>query len=233
MGVFQTGLYQYDDELAMVALDEAQGLLGLGRPPGQPQGLAVSVQGAAQQVDGCGLLLLAPEDLGQRRGHRQARGAPRRGQVAQCAQLAAGKNSLLIGVNEDGVADDGSPITTAEVCKENAQNALRSAVDIDPDNAQAEHMLAAMSADGDGAGWNPQIVSIQRHRPWDDEGRRLGFGDWIRLAGPTYLQLSIEPPQDVEQGELELHVRRRDTDEVAVVEYSLDARAPGPGCFTP
>ena len=29
-GIFQTGLYQYDDELAMVALDEAQDLLGLG-----------------------------------------------------------------------------------------------------------------------------------------------------------------------------------------------------------
>jgi len=30
VGVFQTGLYQYDDEIAMVALSEAQGLLGLG-----------------------------------------------------------------------------------------------------------------------------------------------------------------------------------------------------------
>lgn len=29
-GVFQTGLYQYDDQLAMVALEEAQRLLGLG-----------------------------------------------------------------------------------------------------------------------------------------------------------------------------------------------------------
>ncbi|WP_419161984.1 FtsX-like permease family protein [Candidatus Palauibacter sp.] len=29
-GVFQTGLYQYDDELVMVALEEAQALLGLG-----------------------------------------------------------------------------------------------------------------------------------------------------------------------------------------------------------
>jgi lipoprotein-releasing system permease protein len=30
VGIFQTGLYQYDDELAMVALPEAQQLLGLG-----------------------------------------------------------------------------------------------------------------------------------------------------------------------------------------------------------
>ncbi len=30
VGVFQTGLYQYDDELALVALPEAQALLGLG-----------------------------------------------------------------------------------------------------------------------------------------------------------------------------------------------------------
>ena len=95
---------------------------------------------------------------------------------AQCAQLAAGKNSLLIGVNEDGVADDGSPITTAEVCKENAQNALRSAVDIDPDNAQAEHMLAAMSADGDGAG--------------DGAGSRLG------RASPAFVKALFDDFSD-------------------------------------
>ena len=69
----------------------------------------------------------------------------------QCAQLAAGKNALLIGVNEHGLADDGSSITSAAVCKENAQNSMRSALELDPDHAQAEHMLASMIAASGGS----------------------------------------------------------------------------------
>ena len=66
------------------------------------------------------------------------------------AQLAAGKNSLLIGVTAEGTAEDGSPIDGNAVCQENAQNSLRTALDLDPEHAQAEHMLAAMLAAGNG-----------------------------------------------------------------------------------
>ena len=67
----------------------------------------------------------------------------------QCAEFAADSRSLLIGVDASGTADGGG-LVDASVCRENGANAMRTAVDIDPDNAQAVHMLAAMTA-ADGA----------------------------------------------------------------------------------
>lgn len=64
---------------------------------------------------------------------------------AACRQLARDPGSLLIG---DVGRDD-----PAQLCMENAQNALRTATTLDPTNAQAEHMLAALlSADAATAG---------------------------------------------------------------------------------
>lgn len=72
--------------------------------------------------------------------------------ATQCQEFAEDKQSLLIGVGADGRADDGSKITDNSVCQENAQNALRTAMDLDPNNAQAEHMLASMTAASSGDG---------------------------------------------------------------------------------
>ena len=70
---------------------------------------------------------------------------------AQCSELAAQQQSFLVGA-EDG--DDG----TGSVCNENAQNALRVSTDLDPENAQAAHMLASISANGGGgAGDGPSV----------------------------------------------------------------------------
>jgi predicted TPR repeat methyltransferase len=65
---------------------------------------------------------------------------------AQCAAFAADPESLLVGVSADGLAEDGSSIRDNAVCIENAQNALRTAVNLDPSHTQAEHMLAALMA---------------------------------------------------------------------------------------
>ena len=51
--------------------------------------------------------------------------------ATQCQEFAEDKQSLLIGVGADGRADDGSKITDNSVCQENAQNALRTAMDLD------------------------------------------------------------------------------------------------------
>lgn len=60
-----------------------------------------------------------------------------------CAALAAMPHNLLVGAGEGGLPAD-------ELCDENAHNAMRTAATLDRTNVQAAHMLAAMSADGNG-----------------------------------------------------------------------------------
>ena len=73
----------------------------------------------------------------------------------QCGVLCNEEDHLLVGA-ENG--DD----RKAGVCKDNAQNALRIAVQLDPTNYQAEHMLAAVMAqmaEEGGAESTPTTVS--------------------------------------------------------------------------
>ena len=62
-----------------------------------------------------------------------------------CKRLADDERSLLIGNNERNGGDD-----VKRLCTEAAQNALRSAAILDATNAQASHMLAAISAEDGG-----------------------------------------------------------------------------------
>mmetsp|Transcript_8097 Transcript_8097/g.24968 ORF Transcript_8097/g.24968 Transcript_8097/m.24968 type:complete len:522 (+) Transcript_8097:72-1637(+) len=61
-----------------------------------------------------------------------------------CGALAAQPQNLLLGTAEGGMPP-------AQLCAAAAQNAMRTAAAVDPSNAQAEHMLAAMMGEG-GAG---------------------------------------------------------------------------------
>ena len=73
---------------------------------------------------------------------------------SECAALAADAAVLLVG------QDDHARLGAA-VCAENAQNALRTTVDLDPSHPSAEHMLAALMA---GAGGAPD-ASLTRGSP--------------------------------------------------------------------
>ena len=73
----------------------------------------------------------------------------------QCADFAADDEALLVGAEE---GDDG----TGRLCLENAQNFLRSAVDLDPSNAQAEHMLASVLA---GSGEDGASAGVSKASP--------------------------------------------------------------------
>ena len=59
--------------------------------------------------------------------------------ATQCQQYAADPESLMVGVQPDGSSDGSN-----SVCLENAQNALRITLDLQPDHVQAEHMLASL-----------------------------------------------------------------------------------------
>ena len=61
---------------------------------------------------------------------------------SMCSQLASRPDSLLVGECANG---DGNG--QINICLENAQNALRTSVVLNPENVQANHMLAALASD--------------------------------------------------------------------------------------
>ena len=62
-------------------------------------------------------------------------------------------------------------------------------------------------------------------------GRPIPVGEWLEDSGPLMVMLLLDLPSSCEQGDLAVHVRQRSTGREASVEFSLDARAAGPGCF--
>jgi hypothetical protein len=54
---------------------------------------------------------------------------------------------------------------------------------------------------------------------------------WVEAAGQRLFFLAMTPPGDCGAGSVEVHVTQRSTGQEAVVEFSLDPSASGPGCF--
>jgi hypothetical protein len=91
----------------------------------------------------------------------------------------------------------------------------------------------AFHVGGDAAGWNPRLLDMTGARSLSLEGRPgdgIPDGEWVELSHGI-LMLALEPPADATEGRVEVCVRQRSTDREAVVEFSLDARAAGPGCY--
>jgi hypothetical protein len=59
----------------------------------------------------------------------------------------------------------------------------------------------------------------------------IELGTWHQVSRPLCAMLNIQPPEDCVAGELEVHVTRKSSGESAIVEFSLDPQAQGPGCF--
>ncbi|GEM_PF-2112759 len=55
---------------------------------------------------------------------------------------------------------------------------------------------------------------------------------WIDGRKVRLVRLSISPPQEYRKGKVEVHVTQKSTSKRAVIEFSLDPHASGPGCFT-
>jgi hypothetical protein len=54
---------------------------------------------------------------------------------------------------------------------------------------------------------------------------------WVESNGGMMVMLATQPPADCETGNLEVHIRQRSSGKTAIVEFSLDATAKGPGCY--
>ncbi len=86
----------------------------------------------------------------------------------------------------------------------------------------------AFSLKGSGAGWNAALFDAARG--FTQRDAKLAQDEWRKIdSGMIILELC--PPADAKTGAVEVHVEQRSTGKVAIVEFSLDAKAAGPGCF--
>jgi hypothetical protein len=63
------------------------------------------------------------------------------------------------------------------------------------------------------------------------KGTEIELGEWISFNRTSILMLALRPPSGCREGAVEVHVTRRSTGESAVVEFTFDPRACGPGCY--
>lgn len=90
---------------------------------------------------------------------------------------------------------------------------------------------------GGGAGWecalyNPQsslaslsLLASANDASWVEEGQ------WIEIARQSFMLLAIRPPARCGAGIMEVRVTQRSSGRTAAVEFDLDPRAAGAGCF--
>ena len=87
---------------------------------------------------------------------------------------------------------------------------------------------------GSGAVWEAALFDISCTSSllkFNSEGDLITPAKWIPMEGRQLLMLAVCPPQESEQGNVDVHIRQRSSDKEAIVEFSLDARAAGAGCY--
>lgn len=57
-------------------------------------------------------------------------------------------------------------------------------------------------------------------------------GQWVEVSRQSLMMLALQPPRRCSAGTVEVHVEQRSTGQQAIVEFSLDPNAAGPGCYT-
>jgi hypothetical protein len=87
---------------------------------------------------------------------------------------------------------------------------------------------------GEGAGWDAVLHDMTTlHSLAFDRGSAAPVteGGWVSVDGQRLMFLALRPPADCAAGTVEVRVEQRSTGQTAVVEFSLDPRAAGPGCY--
>ncbi len=62
-------------------------------------------------------------------------------------------------------------------------------------------------------------------------GTLIDLGTWVPMHCNSLVFMALRPPANCREANVEVHVTQRSTQETAVVEFSFDARAAGPGCY--
>ena len=90
-----------------------------------------------------------------------------------------------------------------------------------------------LQTQGDGAAWTTLVDATGRSSLLidKDELGPVRQSEWIEVYGTHVMLLTMCPPEDCRQGNVEVHVTQRSTGKTAVVEFTFDAAAAGPGCY--
>jgi hypothetical protein len=86
---------------------------------------------------------------------------------------------------------------------------------------------------GDAADWDARLFDMSGAKSCALDVRTAGAmveDEWLELQCGTVM-LALVPPPNARAGSIEVHVRQSSTGREAVVEFSLDANAAGPGCY--
>jgi hypothetical protein len=84
---------------------------------------------------------------------------------------------------------------------------------------------------GDATEWKARLYDASLDRPIVEAVHNPAVREdsWQRTMG--FLLLAVEPPANAEAGAVNVHVRQRSSNREAVVEFTMDSRAAGPGCY--
>jgi hypothetical protein len=87
---------------------------------------------------------------------------------------------------------------------------------------------------GDAAHWHARLFDVSRARSCifkTEASSVIDSDEWIELDRTGLMLLEVHPPENCSRGTLEVHVKQRSSGETAMVEFSLDPSAAGPGCY--
>jgi hypothetical protein len=81
--------------------------------------------------------------------------------------------------------------------------------------------------------WQAELLDMTRRPSLYPQGAPgVIQGQWLELRGRSVFYLLLRPPHGAERGEVQVHVTRQSDGMEAVVEFGLDSRAAGAGCYT-
>jgi hypothetical protein len=87
-----------------------------------------------------------------------------------------------------------------------------------------------LQAKGEGAAWSA-LFDATASSSFLNQNGPIRQSEWIAVDGTHVMILAMCPPEGCRQGNVEVHVTQRSTGKTAIVEFSLDASAAGPGCY--
>jgi len=88
--------------------------------------------------------------------------------------------------------------------------------------------------EGAASQWQASLLNLNSAASLSCTGKDwlVPLNRWIELTGTAMMILSLVPPARCVEEKVEVHVKQRSTGETAIVEFSLDPNAAGPGCYS-
>src|SRR5262249_60148955 len=87
--------------------------------------------------------------------------------------------------------------------------------------------------EGDAVAWDATLYDgTEQHKAIELHSHNIISADrWVEVTTQRLMLLALRPPQHCAEGKVDVHVAQRSTGQEAVVEFSLDPKAAGPGCY--